>query len=92
VKGRLDEGMAWLAKLYCDTMNVIHYMHDKYDYERVMMALHDTHVRRCVVEFVAINCNDVRASRLVHLIRHRSAPAIYRTGMDCCMMNVCACS
>lgn len=32
--------------LYCNTMNIIHYMHDKYDYERVQMALHDTFVRR----------------------------------------------
>lgn len=43
---RLDEGMDWLARLYCNTMNVIHYMHDKYDFERVEMALHDTMVRR----------------------------------------------
>ena len=39
--GRVDEGMAWLAKLYCNTMNVIHYMHDKYAYERREMALLD---------------------------------------------------
>ncbi len=39
-------GMDWLTKLYCDTMNVIHYMHDKYNYERIQMALHDTEVRR----------------------------------------------
>lgn len=38
--------MDWLARLYCNTMNVIHYMHDKYDYERLEMALHDTIVRR----------------------------------------------
>ena len=36
----------WLARLYVKTMNVIHYMHDKYAYERLMMALHDTNVKR----------------------------------------------
>ena len=46
VKTRLDKGMEWLASLYCNTMNVIHYMHDKYNYERLEMALHDTEVRR----------------------------------------------
>lgn len=38
VASRLDEGMAWLAGLYCNTMNVIHYMHDKYSYERLQVG------------------------------------------------------
>ncbi len=36
----------WLSKLYVNTMNVIHYMHDKYAYEKSQMALHDTDVHR----------------------------------------------
>ncbi len=38
--------MDWLAERYVGTMNVIHYMHDKYDYEASEMALHDSQVRR----------------------------------------------
>jgi formate C-acetyltransferase len=36
----------WLCELYVNTMNVIHYMHDKYAYEKLQMALHDTEVER----------------------------------------------
>ncbi len=36
----------WLSKLYVNTMNIIHYMHDKYAYEKIQMALHDTDVER----------------------------------------------
>ena len=38
--------LAWMAKLYVNTMNIIHYMHDKYAYERLIMSLHDTEVQR----------------------------------------------
>ena len=38
--------MQWLAGVYVNALNIIHYMHDKYSYERLQMALHDRHVRR----------------------------------------------
>ena len=38
--------MKWLAQVYVNALNIIHYMHDKYSYERLQMALHDKHVRR----------------------------------------------
>lgn len=43
---RFTEYAAWLLRLYVNTMNVIHYMHDKYAYEKAQMALHDTDVHR----------------------------------------------
>ena len=46
VMERFDIYIAWLSNLYVNTMNVIHYMHDKYCYEKIQMALHDTDVHR----------------------------------------------
>ncbi|MBO5037673.1 MAG: formate C-acetyltransferase [Clostridia bacterium] len=46
VMQRMDTYIAWLSHLYVNTMNVIHYMHDKYAYEKTQMALHDTNVGR----------------------------------------------
>ena len=42
----LDFYRSWLVRMYANTMNVIHYMHDKYAYEKTQMALHDTDVHR----------------------------------------------
>ncbi len=46
VMKHFDEVMTWLADLYVNTLNIIHYMHDKYCYERSEMALHDTYAER----------------------------------------------
>ena len=46
VMKRFDKYIEWLMHLYVNTMNVIHYMHDKYAYEKTQMALHDTEVER----------------------------------------------
>ena len=46
VKERFDKYRAWLCELYVNTMNIIHFMHDKYAYEKLQMALHDTDVHR----------------------------------------------
>ena len=46
VTAKFENMMTWLAELYVNTLNVIHYMHDKYCYESLEMALHDTKVRR----------------------------------------------
>ncbi|MFR8088902.1 MAG: formate C-acetyltransferase [Lachnospirales bacterium] len=46
VMSKYDDMMEWLAGLYVNTLNVIHYMHDKYCYEKLQMALHDREVKR----------------------------------------------
>ena len=53
VKARFDIYLSWLCRLYVNTMNCIHYMHDKYAYEKTQMALHDTDVKRWMAFGVA---------------------------------------
>lgn len=53
VMHKFDMTMEWLAELYINTLNVIHYMHDKYSYERIEMALHDTEIVRTMATGIA---------------------------------------
>ena len=46
VMRKFDFVCEWLAKLYINTLNIIHYMHDKYCYEKIQMALHDEDILR----------------------------------------------
>ncbi len=53
VMAKFDDMMSWLAKVYVSALNIIHYMHDKYAYERIQMALHDRDVKRYFATGVA---------------------------------------
>ena len=53
VMERFNIYLAWVSHLYVNTMNVIHYMHDKYAYEKTQMALHDTDVERLMAFGIA---------------------------------------
>ncbi|MBP3433794.1 MAG: formate acetyltransferase, partial [Clostridia bacterium] len=53
VVAKYENMMAWLADLYVNTLNLIHYMHDKYSYEALELALHDTNVRRFFATVIA---------------------------------------
>lgn len=53
VMANFRKTMEWLAELYVNTMNVIHYMHDKYAYESSMLSLHDTNIDRLMAFGVA---------------------------------------
>ena len=46
VVSKFDQTLDWLSELYINTLNVIHYMHDKYNYEKLQMALHDVDILR----------------------------------------------
>jgi len=66
VMARFDLVLDWLARTYVDALNVIHYMHDKYAYERVQMALHDYPVRRslaCGIAGLSVAADSLAAIR-----------------------------
>lgn len=66
VLGRFEPMMDWLAKAYMNTLNAIHYMHDKYMYERLEMALHDRDVFRtmaCGIAGLSVVADSLSAMR-----------------------------
>ncbi len=81
VVAKFDLLMDWLAKLYINTLNVIHYMHDKYCYERIEMALHDRDVYRtlaCGVAGLSVVADALSAIKYakVKVIRNESGLAV----------------
>ena len=66
VMKKFDAILDWLASLYVNTLNVIHYMHDKYCYEKLQMALHDNDVLRtmaCGVAGLSVVADSLSAIR-----------------------------
>ncbi len=53
VMAKYNDMMEWICGLYLNTLNIIHYMHDKYSYERIEMALHDTEILRTMATGIA---------------------------------------
>jgi formate C-acetyltransferase len=88
VFAKFDNMMEWLAKTYVHAMNCIHYMHDKYFYERLEMALHDRDVLRTMafgiagLSVVADSLSAIKYGK-VHVIRDDTGLAIdYRIEYD----------
>jgi len=66
VMAKFDMMQDWLARLYMNTLNVIHYMHDKYSYERIEMALHDRDIVRtmaCGIAGLSVVADSLSAIR-----------------------------
>ncbi|MEG4274931.1 MULTISPECIES: formate C-acetyltransferase [unclassified Microcoleus] len=81
VRARFRDMMAWLAKTYINTLNVIHYMHDKYCYERLEMALHDRDVYRtmaCGIAGLSVVADSLSAIKnaKVKVIRNEEGLAV----------------
>ncbi|MEG4198855.1 formate C-acetyltransferase [Microcoleus sp. Pol12A5] len=81
VRARFQDMMAWLAKTYINTLNVIHYMHDKYCYERLEMALHDRDVYRtmaCGIAGLSVVADSLSAIKhaKVKVIRNEQGLAV----------------
>jgi formate C-acetyltransferase len=85
---KFDDVMEWLARTYVHAMNCIHYMHDKYFYERLEMALHDRDILRTMAFGIAglsVVADSLAAIKYgkVHVIRDDNGLAVdYRTEAD----------
>ncbi len=79
VMDRFDRQMEWLAETYVHALNVIHYMHDKYAYERLEMALHDRAVRRtmaCGIAGLSVAADSLSAIRYAKVRPVRDASGL----------------
>jgi len=81
VRERYDRVLEWLAELYMNTLNVIHYMHDKYCYERLEFALHDRDIIRtmaCGIAGLSVVADSLSAIKYakVHPIRNEQGIAV----------------
>ena len=88
VMEKFDRMMEWLARTYVHAMNCIHYMHDKYFYERLEMALHDRDILRTMafgiagLSVVADSLSAIKYGK-VHVMRDETGLAVdYRTEMN----------
>lgn len=88
VYAKFDKMMDWLATTYIKALNIIHYMHDKYAYERIEMALHDRDILRtmaCGIAGLSVAADSLSAIKhaKVHIIRNEEGLAVdYRIEGD----------
>lgn len=78
---KFDQVLDWLSELYINTLNVIHYMHDKYNYERLQMALHDVEILRteaCGIAGLSVVADSLSAIKhaKVKVIRNEAGLAV----------------
>ena len=81
VMDRFDQILDWLSNLYINTLNIIHYMHDKYCYERLQMALHDNDILRtsaCGIAGLSVVADSLSAIKYakVKVIRNEAGLAV----------------
>lgn len=81
VMRKFDQVMDWLAQLYINTLNIIHFMHDKYNYEKLQMALHDKDVLRtsaCGIAGLSVVVDSLSAMKYteVKVIRNQEGLAV----------------
>jgi formate C-acetyltransferase len=79
VMNKYDEVLEWLAGLYINTLNVIHYMHDKYSYERLELALHDGEILRtmaCGIAGLSVVADSLSAIKYTKVSPIRNAEGI----------------